>query len=181
MPWRVACRLHARRLAVPLLVYLQAAGACRLQVSPTHTPAPQFKSSSQLKRAGMSDVRASVSAAHACFFQHRQHHLLHYADMHGRASVYMRNGRLPAVFNNPELWPTHVLGKGWTRRALLTLLAQLFELPAHVPPHGWCAFKAMYLTDKCMVARKASVRLIMGCRCYPAAAGQHPTVDWHLG
>lgn len=105
----------------------------------------------------MCRLRECVNKAKECVVVHRQHHLDSYPDLPGRSASYLTKGCLPDEFMDLKWWPTHARGKGWTRRALLTLLSHLFELPDNVPRGDWAAFKAAYLSSKCMVARKASV------------------------
>ncbi len=85
-------------------------------------------------------------------------HYLSYADMRGRATKYMVNGRLPPIFKDLERWPTHAPGKPWTTEALLDILAQTIggRLPHFVPRKGSACFEHALLTDKCMVATKVS-------------------------
>lgn len=81
---------------------------------------------------------------------------LSYPDLRGRASRYLSSAELPPIFNNLTKFPTHRVGRRWTKADLLDIFAQTFQrLPPSVPCHGWDCFLPHHLTDKCMVASPA--------------------------
>lgn len=75
-----------------------------------------------------------------------------YSDMKGRARHYLKTPALPPEFRDKYAWPTHAPdNRGWTPRALLDLLAQLFKKRRKTPGDRRTFFKR-HATCKCMFA-----------------------------